>query len=171
MGRPNRLEDRVFAVPANRRYQRKFPLLCKQEEGQSMLEMTFGVIFLVIIVLILFEMALLFYSYIALLNASREGAVYASLFPDIVDTADPLYAQYESIVTAEAQAAGLNTDPAVFEVFLPETPEGIDPLDPVIVKVSYQIINPTQGIVLPMLGRMGLFQGAWMTARTEMPIR
>lgn len=136
-----------------------------------MLEMTFGLVFLVMIVLILFETALLFYSYIALLNASREGAVYASLFPDIVDTADPHYSQYESIVIAEAQAAGLNTEPAVFEVFLPETPKGLDPLDPVIVKVSYQVINPTQGIVLPMLGRMGLFQGAWMTARTEMPIR
>jgi hypothetical protein len=37
--------------------------------------------------------------------------------------------------------------------------------------VRYQVINPTQGIVLPLLGRMGLFQGAWMTARTEMPIR
>jgi hypothetical protein len=136
-----------------------------------MLEMTFGLVFLVIIILILFEMALLFYSYIALLNASREGAVYASLFPDIRDTGNPHFSQYESIVTAEAQAAGLNTDPAVFEVFLPETPQGIDPLDPVIVKVSYQIINPTQGVVLPLLGRMGLFQGAWMTARTEMPIR
>jgi hypothetical protein len=136
-----------------------------------MLEMTLGLVFLVLIVLILFEMALLFYSYIALLNASREGAVYASLFPNIVDTADPHYSQYESIVIAEAQAAGLNTEDTVFEVFLPETPEGLDPLDPVIVKVSYQVINPTQGIFLPLLGRMGLFQGAWMTARTEMPIR
>lgn len=136
-----------------------------------MLEMTFGLVFLVIIVLILFEMALLFYSYIALLNASREGAVYASLFPDIVDTGDPHYSEYASIVTAEANAAGLNTDPAVFQLFLPETPEGIDPLNPVIVKVSYKIINPTQGVILPLLGRMGLFRGAWMTARTEMPIR
>jgi hypothetical protein len=136
-----------------------------------MLEMTFGLVFLVVIVLVLFEMALLFYSYIALLNASREGAVYASLYPGITNTTDPHYAQYESIVTAEAQAAGLNTNPAVFEVFLPETPQGLDPLDPVIVKVSYQVINPTQGIILPLLGRMGLFQGAWMTARTEMPIR
>ena len=35
-----------------------------------MLEMTVGLVFLVLIVLILFEMAVLFYSYIALLNAS-----------------------------------------------------------------------------------------------------
>jgi hypothetical protein len=171
MERPDRLKDRGFCMPGRKKGRGRSPLWTAQEEGQSMLEMTFGVIFLVLIILILFEMALLFYSYIALLNASREGAVYASLYPDIADTTDPHYSQYESIVAAEAQAAGLNTDPAVFEVFLPETPQGIDPLDPVIVKVSYQIINPTQGIVLPMLGRMGLFQSAWMTARTEMPIR
>ena len=171
MGTSDRLKDRGFSMPGNKRDLVRSPLWRNREEGQSMLEMTFGMVFLVIIILVLFEMALLFYSYIALLNASREGAVYASIFPDIVDTADPHYSEYKSIVTAEAQAAGLNIDSSVFEVFLPETPEGIDPLDPVIVKVSYQIINPTPGIVLPMLGRMGLFRGAWMTARTEMPIR
>lgn len=171
MGRPDRLKDRVVAVPAYRQSQDRSRLWRDKEAGQSMLEMTFGLVFLVIIVLILFEMALLFYSYIAILNASREGAVYASLYPDIADTTNPHYSEYEAIVTAEAQAAGLNTEPSVFEVFLPETPQGTDPLDPVIVKVSYQVINPTQGIILPFLGRMGLFQGAWMTARTEMPIR
>jgi hypothetical protein len=146
-----------------------------------MLEMTFGLVFLVIIILILFEMAMLFYSYIALLNASREGAVYASLYPDIAmaendpnpPPPDPLhYAQYESIVATEAQAAGLNTDPTVFEIERPRIHDGMEnPLDPVWVQVTYQVINPTQGIVLPLLGRMGLLRGAWMTARTEMPIR
>ncbi len=136
-----------------------------------MLEMTFGLVFLVILVLVLFEMALLFYSYIALLNASREGAVYASLYPGLSDVQDPHYPQYEEIVTTEAWAAGLNTDPSFFQVFPPELPRGEKPLDPIVVKVSYQVINPTQGIVLPFLGRMGLFQRAWMTARTEMPIR
>jgi hypothetical protein len=37
--------------------------------------------------------------------------------------------------------------------------------------VSYQLINPTSGIILPFMGRMGLFQSAWMTASTEMPIQ
>jgi hypothetical protein len=44
-------------------------------------------------------------------------------------------------------------------------------LYPVIVKVDYELLNPTQGIFLPILGRMGLFQSAKMTAKTEMPIR
>jgi hypothetical protein len=125
---------------------------------------------LLLIVLILFEMGMLFYSYIAVLNASREGAVYASLHPALQE-GDPLYARYLSVTSAEAEAAGLNTDPTFFLVDPPEAPEGTDPLDRVIVSVHYQLINPTQGIFLPFLGRMGLFQSAWMTGVTEMPIR
>ena len=139
-----------------------------REEGQSMLEMTIGVIFLLIIVLILFEMAMLFYSYIAVLNASREGAVYASANPEM---SAAQYQRYENITTAEAQAAGLNTDPSFFVIDAPETPDGSEPLQPIIVRVHYQLINPTQGILLPVMGRMGLFQSAWMTGETKMPIR
>jgi hypothetical protein len=138
------------------------------EEGQSMLEMTVGTIFLLIIVLILFEMAMLFYSYIAVLNASREGAVYASAYPEMTQAQSE---QYQSVAAAEAQAAGLNTDPAFFIVDPPETPNGTAALSPIIVRVHYQLINPTHGVVLPILGRMGLFQQVWMTGRTEMPIR
>ena len=143
------------------------------EEGQSMLEMTVGVIFLLIIVLILFEMAMLFYSYIAVLNASREGAVYASAYPETAYPVmkQPEYDEYVSIATAEAQAAGLNTDPEFFEVLSPRAEEGTEALKPIVVTVRYQLINPTQGVILPILGRMGLFQSVWMTGRTEMPIR
>ena len=74
------------------------------EKGQSMLEMTVGTVFLLIVVLILFEMGMLFYSYIAVLNASREGAVYASIYPTIQE-GDPRYDRYASIVRAEAEAA------------------------------------------------------------------
>jgi hypothetical protein len=137
------------------------------QEGQSMLEMTVGVIFLLIVVLVLFEMAMLFYSYIAALNASREGAVFASLYPDLQE-GDPQYGRYVSIVKAEAEAAGLNID--YLTVYPPEASVN-EPLYPVIVKVDYELLNPTQGIFLPILGRMGLFQSARMTAKTEMPIR
>jgi Zn-dependent protease with chaperone function len=155
-----RHNDRCFVQTAQHRPPR--------EEGQSMLEMTVGVIFLLIIVLILFEMAMLFYSYIAVLNASREGAVYASAYPEMNATE---YQRYENVTTAEARAAGLNTDPAFFVVDAPETPDGNAPLQPIIVRVHYQLINPTQGIILPVMGRMGLFQSVWMTGETKMPIR
>jgi hypothetical protein len=161
-------DDHCGARPVSTGQQRWSRLGSKREEGQSLVEMTVGLVFLLIIVLILFEMGMLFYSYIAVLNASREGAVYASLVPDMNDEQ---YVHYKTITSAEAEAAGLNTDPSFFVVDRPETPDGIDPLDRVIVRVHYQIINPTQGIVLPFLGRMGLFQSAWMTGVTEMPIR
>jgi hypothetical protein len=163
-GRNNR--GSVQATHNIQQQQSRFPP--KGEEGQSMLEMTIGLIFLLIIVLILFEMAMLFYSYIAVLNASREGAVYASAYPEMTAAQSQ---QYQSVAAAEAQAAGLNTDPTFFIVDPPETPDGTDPLNPIIVRVHYQLINPTQGVFLPVLGRMGLFQTVWMTGETEMPIR
>ena len=190
--RINRLVRNAMSLPvrANRRTpvctsrgcpHQQPPTQRGKEQGQSMLEMTVGMVFLVIIVLILFEMAVLFYSYIALLNASREGAVYAATHPALAlmedpgDPDDPEYSNYltyETITTAEAVAGGLRTDPEFFDIKQPEVLEGeVDPLDPIIVRVSYQLINPTQGIILPFLGRMGLFQSAWMTASTEMPIQ
>ncbi|MGC9333986.1 MAG: TadE/TadG family type IV pilus assembly protein [Anaerolineae bacterium] len=144
------------------------------EDGQSVLEMTIGTVFLVLIVLILFEMAMLFYSYIAVLNASREGALYASSHPELSngDTTSTYYSTYLNITSAEAEAAGLITDAGFFEIDPPVLLEGsAEPLAPIMVRVSYQLINPTQGIVLPFLGRMGLFQSAWMSAATRMPIR
>jgi hypothetical protein len=146
------------------------------EEGQSLLEMTVGLVFLMGIVLILFEMAMLFYAYIALLNASREGAVYASSHPEVIDPGAATYSRFYEITSAEANAAGLITDTTYFEVWTPWVDtscgsDGTDPLCPITVKVRYEIINPTQGIILPILGRMGLFQSAWIEAQTEMPIR
>ena len=130
-----------------------------------------GVVFLVLIILILFEMAVLYYSYIALLNASREGAVFAATHPTM-EPGDADYVRYEQITTAEAIEGGLVTDPEFFRIYEPEKPDGgVEPLDPIIVRVSYQLINPTSGIILPTLGRMGLFQSVWMTASTEMPIQ
>ncbi len=141
-----------------------------EEDGQSLLEMSVGLVFLLGIVLVLFEGALLFHSYIALLNASREGAVYASLHPTM-SQGTPEYAEYESVTRTEATAAGLLTDPEYFRIDPPQTPQGTDPLDPIIVTVHYQLINPMQGLILPFFGRMGLFDSVWMSAATEMPIR
>mgnify|MGYP005622793559 CR=1 FL=1 len=145
------------------------------EDGQSMLEMTVGTVFLLLIVLILFEMAMLFYSYIAVLNASREGALFASSHPELANDVDqdgPYYATYLEITRAEANAAGLVADDTFLVIDRPELLEGsAEPLDPIMVRVHYQLINPTQGIILPVLGRMGLFQSAWMSAATRMPIR
>ncbi len=163
-----RLKGQNPAQPVENSWLQRTRNPLRGEEGQSMLEMTVGLIFLLLVVLVLFEMAMLFYSYIAALNASREGAVFASLYPDLME-GDPQYDRYVSIVKAEAEAAGLNTDYLTIDP--PDTPELAEPLYPVIVTVHYELLNPTQGIFLPILGRMGLFQSATMTAKTEMPIR
>ena len=137
----------------------------QNEKGQALLEMTFGTVFLLGIVLIVFEMALLFYSYISLLNASREGAVYASLHPEMVPGSTE-YTTYLEVTSNEAQAAGLNTATGFFTITTP-----IKDTASITVTLSYKIVNPTQGIILPWLGRMGLFQSAIMSAWTVMPIR
>jgi hypothetical protein len=133
-----------------------------------MLEMLLGTVFLAVIVLVLFEMGMLFYTYIVLLNSSREGSVFASLHPELAPGSE-YYEEYVRITSEEAVAAGLDTDS--FEVLPPETPGGPEPLQPIVVKVRYHLINPTHGVILPFVGRFGLFQDTWITARTEMPIR
>jgi len=138
----------------------------RNERGQALLEMTFGTVFLLLIVLIVFEMAMLFYSYIALLNASREGAVYASLHPDM-EPGSAEYTNYLEVTENEALASGLNTATGYFTVTAPINNDCIS----VTVTLDYKVVNPTKGIVLPLLGRMGLFQSAIMSACTKMPIR
>ena len=138
----------------------------RNEKGQALLEMTFGTVFLLLIVLIVFEMAMLFYSYIALLNASREGAVYASLHPDM-EPGSAEYTNYLEVTENEALASGLNTATGYFTVTAPINNDCIS----VTVTLDYKVVNPTEGIVLPLLGRMGLFRSAIMSACTKMPIR
>ena len=138
----------------------------RDEKGQALLEMTFGTIFLLLIVLVVFEMAILFYSYIALLNASREGAVYASLHPDM-EPGSEQYEDYLEVTENEAIAAGLNTATGYLTITEPINMDCIS----ITVTLNYKIVNPTQGIILPWLGRMGLFQSAIMSAGTTMPIR
>jgi Flp pilus assembly protein TadG len=138
----------------------------RNEKGQALLEMTFGTVFLLLIVLVVFEMALLFYSYIALLNAAREGAVYASVHPNM-EPGSEQYEIYLEVTENEAVAAGLNTATGYFTITEPIITDCIS----VTVTLDYKIVNPTQGIILPILGRMGLFRSAIMSAWEIMPIR
>jgi len=151
------------------------------EVGQSLVEMTVGTVFLLLVVLILFEMAMVFRAYVTLINASREGAFYASAHPTMGSisgitcssaTASGTEAEvYVWITCQEALAAGLDTDPSAFQVLQPVTPEGTDPQKPIRVTVRYELTNPTQGIILPCLGRMGLATSFPLSATTEAPIR
>jgi hypothetical protein len=151
------------------------PFQSRGEEGQSLLEMAAGLVFLLGIVLILFESGMLFYTYISLLNATREGAAYAAKHPELaggLPSNDPVWVEYLSRTTEEVNAAGLETGNGELIQSAPVVgPCGTDRLCPITVTLHYSLTNPTQGLILPMVGRMGLFRNVWISARTDMPIR
>lgn len=142
----------------------------REEEGQSLVEMTMGIVFLLGILLVLFEMTMLFRTYILLLNAAREGAVYASAHPAMV-TDTPEYEAYEFTARAEALAGGLKDDPEFLEIWPPEISGPARPGEGIRVTLRYKLINPTEGIILPLVQRMGLWRTTWIGASVEMPIR
>lgn len=58
----------------------------KTEKGQAVVEFAYTFPFLVILFLVVFEMGILFATYLSMVNAAREGAMFASLNPNLVDT-------------------------------------------------------------------------------------
>lgn len=54
--------------------------------GQSMLEVAVALPFLLLIVIGIIEFGIVFASYVSLVNAAREGAVFASMYPALADT-------------------------------------------------------------------------------------
>jgi hypothetical protein len=141
--------------------------------------MTAGTVFLLLVAIILFESAMIFRAYIGVLNCAREGAFYASHHPDIYfgaqitcasaspDGDEPYVLMWH--ICQEASASGLDLDH--LRVLPPETPQGIEPQDPLILTVEYDLVNPTHGIVLPWLGRMGLLDSFPISASSQVPIR
>ena len=146
----------------------------KGEEGQAMLEMTVCIIFLLLVVVALFEFAMVFYSYISLLNAAREGAVYASIYPDVAEgTISPHWTEFEETTLAEAEASGLITDGGILELLTPirQAPPCENDVCTITAILNYDMMNETQGLFLPFMGRLGLFQTLVVQARVDMPIR
>jgi hypothetical protein len=141
--------------------------------------MAFGTAFLLLVVIVLFESAMIFRAYIGVLNSAREGAFYAAHHPDMYfgdqitcETASPDGDEsyvFMWHICQEAIASGLDSD--YLQVFPPETPEGTAPQDPLIVTVEYEVVNPTHSVVLPWLGRMGLLASFPISASSEVPIR
>lgn len=55
--------------------------------GQSMLEVSVALPFLLLIVIGIIELGIVFANYVALVNATREGAVFASMYPQLTNPA------------------------------------------------------------------------------------
>jgi hypothetical protein len=142
----------------------------KKEEGQGLLEAAVAFLFLLLILIIMFEASVLFASYIALLNTSVQGAIYAAGYPAMQsDPADEHYVQYESIIRAEALAGKLSWEDVT--VLPPQLPANVQPGEPITVTVRYELTTFSSQVVFPMFGRLGLPDRYTISAHTAVPIR
>lgn len=150
-------------------------ILSSREDGQSLVEMAVIVPFLMILVVAIFEMSLAFAAYIALINAAREGASFASLYPQLEDPAvtpasSDLYRTYQERARGEAVAMGLNQD-----LVSVQRPVAVGPPYlancPITATVGYELSTFTSNITLPLVGRFGLPNTYWISYSIQMPIR
>jgi len=150
--------------------ERRLRLPHRGEEGQGLLEAAVAFLFLLLILLVMFEMAVVFASYISLLNTSVQGAIYAAGHTNMEDDPpDENYLQYISIIQAECLAGGLSwTD---VRVNPPQLPANVVPGEPLTVTVDYTLTTFASEVVFPMFGRFGLPTRYMISARTSVPIR
>lgn len=137
-----------------------------EERGSALVEASFAAVFLTALVIAVFEFGMVFSSYVAVVNASRAGATYASMYPD---PNDALYGRYADVARHEARAGRLAMES--LEVLPPQTPDGIDAGDPVSVTVVYRLRTFSSGLSLPILGRLGLPDTYTIRWTTTAPIR
>lgn len=133
-----RRHDRCQPEPENRR---------RPEAGQSLVEISLGMIVLLIILLGILDLGRLFFTLVALRNAAGEGALYGSLNPDCrtandgADCADPNNAAYRA--KHESPSGLVNWETAVVSV---DRPPGAETGDPITVTVTY-----TYTVLMPFI--------------------
>ena len=164
--------------------------------GQSMVEVAVTLPFLILIVIALIEMGIVFASYISLVNATREGAVFASMYPQL--STPPKYGtdvyygtgggispsltisyEYTTRIQNEILAVTntLRTGQLIDQENLTMPPPVIDPTCginqgcPITVTVSYQVHTFTSDVSLPYFGRFGLPNYYLLSYTMGMPIR
>ena len=157
--------------------------LKRNERGQSLVEVSVVSALLIMIVVVVFEVGVVFSSYIALLNASREGAIFASSHPQVLSVAaanrptDPRYQEYLGRVKAEARLSVVTDDcathpsPPCLTVLPPQFRAGWISGDAVTVTVSYSCTTFTSGLQLPFFGRFGRPHYWPISAWTVAPIQ
>lgn len=157
----------------------------KSQDGQSLIEVAIIIPFLAILLLGLIEMSYAFTTYIALINATRVGASYASLYPEIstddcepimTDSTNPKCITYSERVKDEILAIGLNPDDTLLTIdkptYVSPTGDGIIYANcPITATVTYKLYTFTSGMSIPLFGRMGLPNYYTIKYSTGMPIR
>lgn len=162
------------------------------EQGQSLVEIAVGAPFLIILVIVLIEMGIVFAVYISLINAAREGAVFASKFPQLSNGGTSNTSQY-SCPDASCPTLGEEFGNRIAnEVFVEpgETLRGrqlidtnkltidtpvlgstVDKGNAITVTVNYTVNTFTSSISMPFFGRFGLPSAYILRYSMAMPIR
>lgn len=159
-----------------------------KQEGQSLVEMAVIVPFLAILIIGAIEMSQAFTTYIALINAARAGATYASLYPETRNCANPpedtntgatyydKCIEYSERVKDEFIAIGLDPDRAYLTIQAPVmySPDGTTVYAncPITSTVTYNLNTIfTSSMSLPLVGRMGLPSAYIIRYAMGVPIR
>ncbi len=138
------------------------------QEGQGLVEAVVALLFLLLVIIVTFEMLFLFLSYMTLMNAAAQGAIRAAGHPDMVP-GDAHYTEYVGDIQGEAVAGGLTWDD--IGIHPPELPPIVQAGEPITVTIDYTMTTPFSEIFLPMFGRFGLPTEYHITAWTTVPIR
>jgi len=136
------------------------------ERGSALVETALVSIFLLSLIMVVFELGTVFSSYVAVVNAAKAAASYASMH---ANPEDAEHERYIDIARHELRAAGLDMEQV--EVLPLETPEGTEPGKPVSVTVVYHLTTFTSTMSLPLFGRMGLPSSYALRWTATMPIR
>ena len=164
--------------------------------GQSVVEVAVIVPFLLVLLLGVIEMGLVFTTYLAVVSAAREGAVFASVYPTLTDsshdndvyggstgnlsTTVTIYDEYIDRIKNEAfvqpaerlVANGmLEATPADFVIMRPYAPTPTTLGTPITVTVHFTIASMTRGMSMPLFGRLGLPDHYHIQYAFAMPIR
>lgn len=155
------------------------------EQGQNVVEMAIVTPFMLFLILALFEMGQVFYAYIAMVNAARDGSIYASLNPSLSTSTvcpSPIpqvgtsgyggmteqCKNFADRISADTVAALL--DSRSLTIARPLAPTiGLNL--PITVTVSYQLTTFSSSMAMPFFGRMGLPNSYNLSYSMAMPIR
>lgn len=160
------------------------------ERGQSLTEMAIGLPFVMLIIIGIIEMGFVFATYISMINATREGAVFASMHPELSDTSGAsdddilapgtttIYDEYENrvlnevfvVTTQQLRATQLLTEDD-YDLKRPLTDGTTTAGTPITVTLVFSISTFTSNISLPYFGRFGLPSRYPLTYSFAMPIR
>ncbi len=165
------------------------------EEGQSLVEVTLSICLLLFLLLGIYEMSQVFLTYMALVNAAREGAAYAALHWELTDSTKTeavascaegnSWCSFANRVTGELDANMLNpSNPTFFTVTesrpFGNGPDGSGPGKttyylgyncPITVTVTYHLYTFTSQMSVPIFERMGLPDHYDLSYSASMPIR